>query len=148
MKRFKQIQISLAVLVIGTVLAPAVLAQDADDLKAAVLDFYEKLNDEDPSYMDYFLAGSDQFPRTGSLLAPSPTEILPGLDFEVAVVHLEAKVLGDSAVATYYTTGTTTYPDGITLRGIFRASITAVRQGNQWKWAHIHVSPLQSEPGQ
>ena len=141
--------VSLAVLVIGSALAPAALAQDADDLKAAVLDYYDAVNSEDDRASTFFLPGSKQFPRTGSLLQPNPTEGRPaGLDFEVEVRHLEATVHGDSGVATYYTTGTTRYPDGTILQGIFRASIVAIRQENQWKWAHLHISPLQSAPGQ
>ena len=118
MKRFNQtlLTFSLAILLIGTVLAPAALAQDADDLKAAVMDFYEKLNNEDPGFTAYFMPGGVTFPRTGSLLTPSNTDVNvaranfdAGTNFDVQVHHLDATVHGNSAVVTYYTTGTTTY---------------------------------------
>jgi hypothetical protein len=138
--------------VVGMFLIPAALADDADDVKAAVLEFYEQLNNENPGYRTFYVAGGDQFPRTGSLLQQnqeiSATSFADGLDFDVQVHHLNVKVHGNAAVATYYTTGTTTYPSGDVLRGIFRASITAVKQGNQWKFAHLHLSRLESEPGQ
>ncbi len=142
----KSLIVALMVLVTGTVLAPTASAQDVDDLKLAVLDFYEAINNEDPRGTSFFLPEGNQFPRTGSLLQPNPTEVLEGLDFEVEVRHLDATVHGDSAVVTYYTVGTTTYPDGLILQGIYRASILAIRRGNQWKWAHLHLSELVSEP--
>ena len=134
------------IILAGTVLPPTASAQDADDLKSAVLDFYEATNNEDPRYLSFFPPESDQFPRTGSLLMPNPTATPEGLDFEVEVRHLDATVYGDSAVATFYTVGTTTYPDGVILRGIYRASILAIRQENQWKFAHLHFSELVNEP--
>ncbi len=141
--------------VVGMFLMPAVLADDVDDVKAAVLEFYEQLNDENADFTGFYLAGGSAFPRTGALVQPSAfnrsaaqANFNNGLDFDVAVRHLDAKVYGDSAVATYYTAGTTKYADGSTLRGIFRASMTWIKQGGQWRIVHIHVSPLQSQPGQ
>ncbi len=142
-------------LVVGMFLTTVAVADDADDVKAAVLQFYEQLNNENPSFTRFFLAGGNTFPRTGSLIQPSnnnrsaaQANFDAGLDFDVAVRHLDAKVYGDAAVATYYTAGTTKYADGSTLQGIFRASMTWAKQGGQWRIVHIHISPLQSQPGQ
>jgi len=142
-------------LVVGMFLMPAAMADDVDDVKAAVLDFYEQLNNENPNFTEYFLPGGSSFPRTGSLLQPSNSDrnatqanFDAGLDFDVAVRHLDAKVYGDTAVATYYTTGPTKYEDGSTLQGIFRASMSWAKQGGQWRIVHIHISPLQSQPEQ
>jgi len=128
------------------------LADDVDDVKAAVLEFYEQLNSENPDFSSFYLPGGDSFPRTGSLLQPNNLNRAAvranfdnGLDFNVEVRHLEVKVHGNAAVATYYTTGSTKYADGTILSGIFRASITAVKQGRQWKWAHIHISEVESD---
>ncbi len=142
-------------LVVGMFLTTVAMADDVDDVKAAVLEFYEQLNNENPSFTRFFLPGGNSFPRTGSLLQPSnndrsaaQTNFDAGLDFDVAVRHLDAKVYGDAAVATYYTTGPTKYADGSTLQGSFRASMTWAKQGGQWRIVHIHISPLQSQPGQ
>ncbi len=142
-------------LVVGMLLMPAALADDADDVKAAVTEFYDQLNNENTSYTEFFLPSGDQFPRNGVLVQPNEeiigtaqASIDAGLDFNVQVRHLDVKVHGNAAVATYYTVGTTDYPDGTVLSGVFRASITAIKQGRQWKFAHIHISPLQSQPGQ
>ena len=136
-------------------LAPSASAQDAASLEALVTDWYEKLNNEDTSFFDHVIDEENaDFPRTGSLLdvfeRPNPErqqELFDaGLDFDVQLNHLEARVYGDTGVATYYTTGPTTYPDGSVLRGIFRASMIANFQGNRWRVVHIHISPLQNSP--
>ncbi len=136
-------------------LAPPALAQDAASLEALVVDWYEKLNNEDTSFFDHVIDEENaDFPRTGSLLDVFDGPIAErqqalfdaGLDFDVDIHHLEARVYGDTGVATYYTTGPTTYPDGSVLRGIFRASMIATFQGNRWRVVHIHISPLQNSP--
>ena len=141
--------------VLGMFLTTVAMADDADDIKAAVLEFYDQLNNENASYAQFFLPGGDQFPRNGVLVQPNQeiiestqANIDGGMDFNVQVRHIDVKVYGDAAVATYYTVGPTVYPDGTVLSGVFRASITAIKQGGQWKFAHIHISPLLSQPGQ
>ena len=144
--------ILLATLGLTGLLPPAVEAQSPENLEAAVMDFYAKLNNEDPSYAEYSLPGSFTFPRTGLLLQPSPTPSSAaanqqaGLDFEVQVRHLSTRVFGDTGIATYYTVGSTSYPDGVVLTGSYRGSLVAVWQGNQWRWVHLHLSELKSEP--
>ena len=142
--------IVLATLVIGAFLAQDASAQDAASLEAAVMDYYDKLNNEDVGSSDYFLPDADQFPRTGLVLTAlnddETEEFESGLDFEVELHHLNATVIGETGIATYYTTGTTTYPDGVVLRGTFRASAIAVWQGRQWRIAHFHLSQLKTMP--
>ncbi len=141
--------------VVGMFLMPVALADDADDVKAAVVEFYNQINNENASFAEFYVPNGDQFPRTGVLIQPFEeiigtvqASIDAGLDFNVQLRHIDVKVYGNAAVATYYTVGTTDYPDGTILSGVFRASITAIKQGRQWKFAHIHISPLQSQPGQ
>jgi ketosteroid isomerase-like protein len=158
MNRFKKIlqTLSLAVLASVTVLMPSALAQDAASLEALVLDWYEKLNNEDASFLNHVIDDETaDFPRTGSLLQVydgpdvefQQATFDAGLNFDVQVRHLEARVYGTTGVATYYTTGTTTYPGGTFLSGIFRASVTAVWQGGRWRRVHSHLSPLQNTSG-
>jgi len=52
-------------LVVGMFLTTVAMADDVDDVKAAVLEFYEQLNNENPSFTEYFLPGGSSFPRTG-----------------------------------------------------------------------------------
>ncbi len=139
--------------VIGMFLTTLAMADDVDDEKAAVLKFYEQLNSEDPAYSDFYLVGGNVFPRTSLLLQPfnvdrraAKTNFDAGLDFDVQIRHLDAKVYGSAAVVTYYTSGSTKYADGTVLRGVFRASQVWIKQGTDWKYAHGHYSPLQSQP--
>ncbi len=144
---------SVLAAVVGSIFLTSVaMAQDAASLEAAGMDFYDKLNNEDPSYADYHLPDTYQFPRTGMLLEPNADTasaravVDAGLNFEVVVHHLNTQIFGSTGIATYYTTGPTTYPDGTIVKGTFRASITAIGQGNQWRWAHLHLSELETEP--
>lgn len=145
--------IALTILVFGTFLSAGAVAQDAASLEATVTDYYERLNNEDASSADYFLEDAMQFPRTGLVLtalvddeAGISEQIESGLDFEVELHHLDARVIGETGIVTYYTTGTTTYPDGVVLRGTFRASAIAVWQDREWRIAHFHLSELKTVP--
>lgn len=145
--------VALAALLVIGLSAHSALAQDAASLEATVTDYYEKLNNEDPSSVEHFLSGAMQFPRTGLVLTPISNDeesiqeqLESGLDFEVELHHLNAQVIGETGIATYYTTGTTTYPDGVILRGTYRASAIAVWQGQQWRIAHFHLSELKTVP--
>lgn len=143
----------LATLVMSSLMAQDAVAQDAASLEATVRDYYQKLNNEDPSSVEYFLPGANQFPRTGLILteinndeATAREQSESGLDFDVELHHLNARVIGDTGIVTYYTTGTTTYPDGVVLKGTYRASAIAVWQGRQWRIAHLHLSQLKTVP--
>lgn len=145
--------VASTMIVFGACLAQGALAQDAASLEAAVVAYYDRLNNEDVSFVDYVLADADQFPRTGLVLSTvggdeeTATEQLElGLDFEVELHHLDATVFDDAGIATYYTTGTTTYPDGVVVSGTYRASAIAVWQGGRWQIAHFHLSELKTEP--
>lgn len=115
--------------------------------------FYARLNASDPSFTELFLPGGDQFPRTGADLQSNTVDPAAirrnfdaGLNFDLRVEGLQVKVYGDTAIATYHTTGATEYPDGRLVDGVFRASLVAVRDGAMWKFAHLHLSSLQGGP--
>ena len=132
----------------------AVLADDAEDVAAAVRAVYKALNNGDAAgYAELIADGYVNFPRTGALLGGGGTaeearsnindRFRAGLDFSLQVHHVGVKVYGQAAIATYYTTGPTTYPDGSILQGTFRASLVWVKQGASWKIVHLHISELQ-----
>ena len=154
----KRLIFMLTVLVAGIFLTVTVFADDVDDVKSAVQAFYEALNNGDAEvYFKFTIPEHTHFPRTGGLLTSSTntseerTKELQdmfdaGLNFDVQVHHLDVKNHGNMAVSTYYTTGTTTYPDGTVLQGTFRASLVWLKQAGQWKIAHMHISRLETEP--
>lgn len=55
--------------------------------------------------------------------------------------HCEAQVYGITGIATYYLVGSVT-SNGITTNGTWRVTEVWVKQGNEWKEAHHHESPL------
>lgn len=144
--------ILLTLLLSGVVLTAAASADAADDIKRLVEDFYGALNDGDgEAVAKHYLEGANSFQRTGLLLAPvRSAEYLnarfeAGLKFQVEVRYIDVKVHGgDAAVATLYTTGSTSYPSGATRNGTFRISIVWVKQSSQWRIAHLHLSPLRT----
>jgi ketosteroid isomerase-like protein len=91
-----------------------------------------------------------QFPDGALLVEGFDKEALKasfdaGLKFDIATRDLSVKIYGSTAVATGYTEGTATLPDG-TVNQI-RARFTEVwtKQGGKWKRVHIHSSPLNGQ---
>ena len=131
---------------------PMVAADDVDNVKRSVQSLYDALNHGDADTVaKYFLSEASLFSRTGQCLTPFLTgthqlkaQFDTGLKYKVKIKNLDAKIYGDSAVATCYTTGFTTYPNGTVLEGTFRVSAMWLKHANQWKIAHGHVSRLQS----
>ncbi len=100
----------------GLALTTIASADDTDDVKAAVQAIYEALNKGDANgFTKLILPGSSSFPRTGELLTETNTiedfrsalQSLfdAGLKFNVQVHHLNVKIYGNNAIATYYTIG-------------------------------------------
>ena len=154
----KRLICMLTILVAGIFLTGTTFADDVDDVKSTVQAFYDALNNGDAAgYVEFIIPGHPHFPRTGGLLTSttSTTEEMrkelqemfdAGLKFDVQVRHLDVKNHGNTAVATYYTTGPVTYPDGTVLKGTFRASLVWLKQAGQWKIIHMHISRLETEP--
>lgn len=55
--------------------------------------------------------------------------------------HCSAQVYGNVGIATYYLVGSVT-SRGVTTNGTWRVTEVWVKQGNEWKEAHHHESPL------
>ena len=55
--------------------------------------------------------------------------------------HCSAQVYGNTGIATYYLVGSVT-SGGKTTSGTWRVTEVWVKQGNEWKEAHHHESPL------
>ena len=152
-------RIGLAVAAGMMLVAPSAVAQTAEDeVEQAVQTWYQSLNNGDAATFaslqvsgDYQRAGN--FLRTGILrTTPGPTGGFlqaffdAGGSFQLNVRYLDVAVYGNAAVATFYTVGPTNYPDGTVLDGTFRMTMVWVRQGQAWKAAHFHGSPLETMP--
>jgi ketosteroid isomerase-like protein len=145
---------AVAALVLLALSAAASAAGAADQVAAATQAFYQALNSADGSAAaKYLLPKGDSFPRNGGLLQPEEAtaedaaralraSFASGLRFQVTIQHLEVKVYGTAAVATFYTEGTTIGRDKSVAHGTYRASYFWVKDHGQWKIAHFHISPL------
>ena len=138
--------------VIGMFLMPAALADDADDVKAAVQRYITALNGGDanayvqsrtPEYSVF--AGGGLIDRSHSLEEQRngfQGRIDSGIRINRQLRHLEVKVFGNAAIVTGYMMGTTTGPDGTVNRLSNQRTGVWIKQGGQWKEAHRHGSPL------
>jgi len=68
-------------------------------------------------------------------------EAYPSYTTTTNIRHCTAQVYGNTGIATYYLTGSVT-SGGNTTSGTWRVTEVWVRQGNDWKEAHHHESPL------
>ena len=133
-----------SLLVVGMFLMPAALADDADDVKAAFLDFYASLRSGDvDGYMKHLSAsGATAFETDGGLLSASTLEELrrdrqagasAGNNPNVRLRNLEVRVYGNTAVLTGYR---------VSPNDVARYTNVWVKEGAAWKRVHRHASLL------
>ena len=145
-----------ALLVVGMFLTSVSLADDADDVRAALLSYFAALNAGDtdaymqarpPEYSAF--AGGGLLNRSTSL-EQQRNSFQPSNAARVnrSVRHLEVRIYGNTAVTTSYTVGTITNPDGTTSPINQQRTGVWVKQGGQWKEVHHHRSPLNVAPPQ
>ncbi len=140
-------------LVVGMFLMPAALADDADDVKAALQRYGTALSAGDANaLMRLHAAASSSFGAGGGLLETFDSaeerrngfQALSDTGFKLTVQlrNVEVSVYGDTAVTTSYAVGTVTQPNGTTGRANNRLTTVWVKQGGQWKEVHRHLSPI------
>jgi ketosteroid isomerase-like protein len=149
----------LTLFVASMVLATPALADDAEDVKAAVHEFYVLLNSTDAAdaeaYTQLYAARNTIFAAGGGLLGRTTSLEGRKESFERRIRaglrnnynqprHSEVEVYGNMfAVETSYTTGSSTSPQGTIIPHRNRATRIWVKQGGQWKIVHQHYSPMQ-----
>ena len=138
----------LAILVLWT--APA-LADDADDVRAAIEQHYYlfQTGDLEASVAKYHLDDFTMFLADGGVLwetdfAAVAERMGAAVDFpriKVRMTDFKAQIYDDVAVVTFYLVGT--YGEGDETRPVTnRVSAVWVKVGDEWKEAHHHESPL------
>ncbi len=139
--------------VVGMLLMPAALADDADDVKSAVQELFAAIRAGDangqsrPRMPDY-----SNFGRGGGLLLKNTSTEQQIKAFQATVDagakrnyqlrNLEVKVYGNAAVVTAYLVGTRTGANGNTVRMADRRTGVWIKQGGQWRETHMHQSPI------
>ena len=141
-------------LVVGMFLTTVAIADDVDDVKAAVLRHYAALNAGDANaLLQLQLAGNTSFGPGGALLEQSDSleelrktrqaEFDAGLKYNLQARHIDVRVYGNlTALATFYGVGTVTQPNGTTFQVNNRITRVWIKQGGQWKVDHSHLSPV------
>ena len=140
--------------VAGMFLTTVAIADDVDDVKAAVQRFYAALNAGDAgALMRLHAAENTRFGPGGGLLETSDSleeqrkdrqaEFDAGLKYNLQARHIDVRVYGNStALATFYGVGTITQPNGTTFQVNNRITRVWIKQGGQWKVDHSHLSPV------
>jgi len=141
-------------LVVGMFLMPVAMADDADDVKAAVQSYVAALNAGDVGALTRLqAAASTNYGAGGGLLATFDSleerrnsfqaTVDAGVRFNVQARHIDARIYGSStAVATNYGVGRVTQPNGTTVQVNNRITAVLIKQGGQWKVVHQHISPV------
>ena len=121
-----------------------------EEVKAAVLDHFAVLNSGDvDARVLHYLPDASGFSMHGGPL------VSEGLDPQRAKANRDAdrkhslecrdlrvRIYGDTAVITFYVSGTITPPDGKPQVINGRSTSVRIRHEGSWKIAHTHGSPL------
>ena len=141
-------------LVIGMFATAVAIADDVDDVKAAVQSYVAALNAGDAGALTRLHATANtNFGARGGLLETFDTleerrnsfqaTVDAGIKFNVQSRHIDVRIYGSStAVATNYGVGRITRPDGTTGQVNNRITAVLIKQGGQWKVVHQHLSPV------
>ena len=141
-------------LVVGMFATAVAMADDVDDVKAAVQGFFAALRAGDSSaVIQYRIPERSSFGGPGGLLsrpisslevqkATLEAEVSAGVKRNYQITHMEVRVYGNTAVVTGYLTGTRTEPNGTVTPRRDRRTGVFVKLGGQWKEVHHHQSPL------
>lgn len=121
-----------------------------DEVKAAVMDILAGFNSGNVDQIARRLAPeNNQFQGEGGFLTSyiNATELRgafqAGFKLKFELQNLEAAVYGDSAIATFFMSGTITPPNGSVRReGPWRTSFFLNKQDGIWKLVHSHQSAM------
>ena len=148
----KQFMILVIVLCFGTVSIAGISSDEAEEVKAAFLDYIAAINagDADAAAKHYHPDYSVFMGNGGLLIEKFGKDRLwslfdTGLKLDIQVRQTKVIFYDNTAVVAAYVVGEGTLPDGTTLGGNWRISQVWIKKGSQWKAAHWHSSPLTVE---
>ncbi len=142
---------TLIAVLAGMIFAPSALADDADDVRAAIEQHYYlfQTGDLDASMTKFHLDDFTMFLADGAVLWESDYDAVAGrmgatVDIprvNVRMTNFKAQMYDDVAVVTFFLVGT--YGEGDETRRVTnRASAVWIKTAGEWKEAHHHESPL------
>ena len=156
----------VAMFLVGLALTAKVRADDAEDVKAAyVRHITLSRTGQINSFVEQHLPGHTAFGPNGALLTRNDSleeekktrqamfdrgrrdSTQPSFTSAANVLrHLEVQLYGTTAVLTGYLQGPVTLSDGSTRQGTRRVTAVWIKQGNEWREVHDHMSTLLSSP--
>jgi len=136
-------------LVIGMFATAVVLADDADDVKAAEMDFRAKESSGNvEGYFAHKAPTYTIFPPTSGLLSEgqdierAKVRLGDGAQRDMQIRNIDVQLYGNTAVSTYYLMSTTQRPGGERQRRHLRMTGVWVKESGAWKVVHRHESAL------
>ncbi len=139
-------------LVVGMFATAVAVADDVDDVKAAVESYFAALNSGNGPAMaqrripEYSVFGGGGLIERSSSVAQQRDDFQAladaGRKLNLRIQHLEVTVYGNAAVVTGYLTGTNTAPDGTVNQQRQQRTGVWIKQGGQWKEVHRHAARL------
>ncbi len=140
----------------GLLVATASVADDVADIKSAMEKHFVTFKAGDAAgHVAHHMAGNSTFGPGGEALVVNDSleeetaELQASFDegnkFDFQLVDLDVAMYGDAAVVTSLLTGTVTMPDGTTEEVKGRRTAVVVRDGDEWKEVHIHISEYVEE---
>lgn len=135
--------------VAGMFLTTPMLADDAEDVKAAETDFRAKESAGNvDGYFAYKASTYSIFPPTRGLLSGGQSKerayarFDPVTDRDMQIRNIDVQIYGNTAVSTYYLISTTQRPGVELQRRHLRMTGVWVKESGDWKVVHRHESPL------
>ncbi len=135
--------------IIGMFLTNVGFADDADDVKAAEMDFRAK---ESAGNVEGYFAHKAPtytiFPPTSGLLSKGQdierarARLGGGTQRDMQIRNIDVQLYGNTAVSTYYLMSTTQRPGGERERRHLRMTGVWVKESGDWKVVHRHESAL------
>ena len=142
-----------SMVMLGLVLtaSTSVMADDVADITATMKEHFVTFKAGDAAgHIAHHMAGATSFGPDGSALTTSDSleeataelqaDFDEGYKFDLQLEDLNVTVYGDMAVVTSLQTGTVTLPDGTSEKVNDRRTAIVVRDGNEWKEVHAHIS--------
>jgi ketosteroid isomerase-like protein len=137
---------------IGMFATAVAMADDVDDVKAAVESYFAALNSGNGAAMARYRIPEYSVFAGGGLIDRSSSTAQQRDDFQaladagrklnLRIQHLDVRVYGNAAVVTGYLMGIDTAPDGTVSQSRQQRTGVWIKQGGQWKEVHRHASRL------
>ncbi len=139
-------------LVIGMFATAVAMADDVDDVKAAVQSYFDAINSGNGAAVARHRIPEYRVFAGGGLINRSSSTAQQRDDFQaladagrklnLRIQHMDVRVYGNAAVVTGYLMGTDTAPDGTVSQSRQQRTGVWIKQGGQWKEVHRHAARL------